>query len=138
MTTIGVYKDRLKEQNLSKPEKVKMIKLRELEHREYENKKCTYFEYKCKNDDDLLFVARFEFVGDDSIDIWDMQIVLPSTSNGIGESQVYYKSFALPKKGIGIDLVCATGLRYFQLCLKDEIQRKMLMDFAITDCAGDM
>ena len=41
-------------------------------------------------------------------------------------------------KGVGIDLVCATGLRYFQLCLKEEIQRKMLMDFAITDCAGDM
>ena len=121
-----------------------MIKLKDLEHREYENKKCTYFEYKCRttdqtlkaNGDDLLFVARFEFVGNDNIDIWDMQIVLPS--KGIGETQVYYKSFALPKKDIGIGLVCATGLRYFQLHLKEEIQRKMLMDFAITDCAGDI
>lgn len=121
-----------------------MIKLRELEHREYSNKKCTYFEYKCRTDeqtlkakgDDLLFIARFEFVGDDNIDIWDMQIVLPNKD--MQETQVYNKSFALPKKGVGIDLVCATGLRYYQLCLKEEIQRKMLMDFAITDCAGDM
>lgn len=121
-----------------------MIKLRELEHREYRNKKCIYFEYKCRTDDqtlktngdDLLFIARFEFVGDDNIDIWDMQIVLPSKD--MGETQVYNKSFALAKRGLGIDLVCATGLRYFQLCLKEEIQRKMLMDFAITDCAGDM
>ena len=65
-----------------------------------------------------------------------MQIVLPSKD--MQETQVYNKSFALPKKGIGIGLVCATGLRYYQLCLKEEIQRKMLMNFAITDCAGDM
>ena len=121
-----------------------MIKLKDLEHREYRDKKCIYFEYKCRaddqtlkaNNDDLLFVARFEFVGDDVIDIWDMQIVLPSKD--MRETQVYSKSFALAKRGLGINLVCATGLRYFQLSLKDEVQRKMLMDFAITDCAGDM
>lgn len=118
-----------------------MIKLKELEHREYLEKKCIYFEYKCKTknesgNDQTLFVSRFAFNGNDEFDSWIMQVIL--LREEMRESQVYTKEFVMPKKNLDLALVCATGLRYFQNCLKSEMLEKMLMDFAITDCAGDM
>lgn len=118
-----------------------MIKLKELEHREYLEKKCIYFEYKCKTKDNsgnnkILFVSRFAFNGNDELDSWFMQIILLKSE--MRESQVYTKEFTMPKKNLDLALICATGLRYFQNTLKQEMMEKMLMDFAITDCAGDM
>lgn len=118
-----------------------MIKLRELEHREYLEKKCIYFEYKCKakdesGNDQILFVSRFAFNGNDEIDSWVMQIIL--LQSGMRESQVYTKEFVMPRRNLDLTLICATGLRYFQNCLKEEMMKKMLMDFAITDFTEGM
>lgn len=118
-----------------------MIKLKELEHREYLGKKCIYFEYKCKTKDEsgndqILFVSRFAFNGNDDYDSWIMQIIL--LQSGMRESQVYTKEFVMPKKNLDLTLICATGLRYFQNCLKEEMMKKMLMDFAISDFTEGM
>ena len=76
-----------------------MIKLKELIHRDYLEKKCIYFEYRCKTKDEsgndqVLFVSRFAFNGNEEIDSWVMQIVL--LQSGMSESQVYTKEFVMP------------------------------------------
>ena len=44
----------------------------------------------------------------------------------------------MPKDNLPLELICATGLKYFQLYLKEEIQAKSNLDFELGDILTGM
>lgn len=105
-----------------------MIQLKELYNRVYQDKDCTGFEYACVDDGEQLFEAKFRKNPMDEKQ-WRMEVVFPRKD--VADSQVYGVSYILPKTGMALELICAIGLRYFQLQIKEEVQLKSNIDFAI-------
>ena len=109
-----------------------MLKLKELEPRTYIGKKCIGFTYTLKNEKgETLFVARFS-ANDEMADKpkeWSMLIVLDRTRDA--DSQVYRFEYIMPRPGLPLELIAATGLKYFQLYLKEEVQSKINLDFTL-------
>ena len=115
-----------------------MITLKELENRVYRGKVCKGFDYKAVNperNNQVLFEARFRR-SDDNENEWEMLIVLERTRDA--DSQVYKFGYIMPRSGLPLELIAATGLKYFQLHLKEELQRKSDYDFALGDILRGM
>lgn len=72
----------------------------------------------------------------DDIGVWNMRVVLMRTRDS--DSQVYNIRYQMPRDGLPVELIAATGLKYFQLSLKEEIQTKSNIDFAIGELVKDM
>lgn len=72
----------------------------------------------------------------DGVGIWEMRIILDKVKGS--ESQVYRVQYQLPRDGLPMELIAATGLRYFQECLKEEIQAKSNYDFVLGELLRDM
>ena len=105
-----------------------MIALKNLQNRVYEGKKCVQFEYYIPNDKGYV-KARFSKKIVDDYAVWCMQIILDRTRDK--DSDVYNFMYKMPKEDLPLELIAATGLRYFQLYLKEEIQMKSNLDFTI-------
>lgn len=111
-----------------------MIKLKDLKNRVYLEKKCISFDYDVLNEEgEFCFEVRFKKLVEK---LWQMKIVLEG--NGESESQVYTFLVSIPKENMPLELIAATGLRYFQMHIKDEIQRKVEFDFAIGEVVKGM
>ena len=54
------------------------------------------------------------------------------------DSQVYTFGYIMPKSNLPLELIAATGLKYFQLYLKEEIQTKSEYDFMLGDVLKGM
>ena len=54
------------------------------------------------------------------------------------ETENWYIYFVMPKAEMPLDLICATGLRYFQMYLKEDIQQKMNLDFLLGEATAGM
>ena len=67
---------------------------------------------------------------------WRMRIVLDKTRDA--DSQVYTFGYIMPKSNLPLELIAATGLKYFQLYLKEEIQTKSEYDFMLGDVLKGM
>lgn len=109
-----------------------MLKLKDLELRSYVGKKCTSFSYTLKDDkSEEAFTAKFTNIDHQSSQAkeWVMLIVLDRTRDA--DSQVYRFSYMMPKANLPLELIAATGLKFFQLYLKEEIQSKVAMDFLL-------
>ncbi len=115
-----------------------MIELKDLENRRYEDKDCTAFTYILTVEKDFKIEYRFYRSLDSDVlkRTWIAQVVLPRTESS--DSQVYYIGFELPKNNLPLPTICATGLKYFQMCMKSEIQKKSNIDFTIGEIVGDM
>lgn len=111
-----------------------MIEIKELKNRVYEQKDCIAFDYELLDSDEnkrekkVLMEARFKREKTDG-KIWRLMVVFPRTEHA--DSQVYFVVFQMPKPNMDLRLVCATGLRFFQMKLKEEIQEKVIIDFEI-------
>ena len=119
-----------------------MILSRDLKNRIYSGKNCMKFEYdlvdESKSKDDQsrnCFVARFERSNEDENE-WNMLIVLKRTRDA--DSQVYNFGYVMPKSNLPLELIAATGLKYFQLYLQQEVQTKMDYDFVLSDVLRGM
>lgn len=118
-----------------------MIRIKELTSRAYEERICTRFEYEVvdKESKDInggkCFIARYVRSPDNDKQ-WTMQVVIPRDQDS--DSQVYTISYIVPSRTIDLVMVAAIGLKYFQLKLKEEIQRKSEWDFAIGNIVKDM
>lgn len=111
-----------------------MLVLKDLENRKYIDKQCVAFTYASVNEkNEQLFEARWILKGENE---WNMQVVFDRTRDA--DSQVYNFGYVMPKGGLSLTLIAATGLKYFQLYLKEEIQTKQIIDFAIGDVTKDM
>lgn len=67
---------------------------------------------------------------------WNMRVVLPRTRDA--DSQVYNFGYVMPREGLPVELIAATGLKYFQMYLKEEVQRKSNYDFVLGELLRDM
>lgn len=111
-----------------------MILLKELGNRAYKEKECIGFEYKVKDEKgDVLVSAQYTKRAPTE---WWMRVIFDRTRDA--DSQVYNFGYKLPKEGMDLVLIAAIGLKYFQMYLKEEVQSKSMIDFAIGDLVKDM
>lgn len=110
-----------------------MVMLKELINRVYEGKECISFEYELEAEDATV---NAQFRRQENPLEWRMRIVLDRTRDA--DSQVYNFGYQLPKASMDLAMICAIGLKYFQLYLKEEVQKKSNIDFAIGDLVKDM
>lgn len=116
-----------------------MLKLKDLENRVYSGKACVGFDYIVKDENEKnkkLFEARFRKVDDENEEHWNLLIVLDHTRDA--DSQVYNFGYIMPKKNLPLELIAATGLKYFQLYLKEEVQIKINYDFTLGEVLKGM
>lgn len=120
-----------------------MIVLGDLRNRRYDGpggKDCVAFDFEAMDDSEkLMFVARFSRIVDPLLgdpNEWNMQIVLNKSRDA--DSQVYTFEYVMPKENLPLPLIAATGLRFFQLHLKDEIQMKHEFEFGIGQIVAGM
>ena len=112
-----------------------MIVLKDLQNRIYSGKQCIGFDYIVKNEKgEIKFEARFR-AGNEKNE-WKMQIVFDRTRDK--DSEVYGFGYIMPRSGLPLELIAATGLKYFQLHLKEEIQQKISYDFLLGEILKGM
>lgn len=104
-----------------------MIILKDLQNRVYSDKECVRFEYVIPIDKERHIVATFK--REKYSNEWNMQIILCRTRDK--DSEVYNFGYIMPKSALPLPLIAATGLKYFQLYLKEEIQMKTNLDFEL-------
>lgn len=112
-----------------------MLKLKDLDNRVYSGKICSEFSYILK-DDKGKPKFRANFARGQEENEWQMRIVLDRTRDA--DSQVYTFRYIMPKSNLPLELIAATGLKYFQLYLKEEIQTKSEYDFMLGDVLKGM
>lgn len=113
-----------------------MLTLKDLDNRVYSDKICSEFSYNLKDDKGKpKFRANFVRSQEDENE-WQMCIVLNRTRDA--DSQVYTFGYIMPKSNLPLELIAATGLKYFQLYLKEEIQTKSEFDFMLGDVLKGM
>ena len=105
-----------------------MLTLKDLDNRVYSGKICSEFSYILK-DDKGRPKFRANFVRGQEENEWQMQIVLDRTRDA--DSQVYKFDYVMPRANLPLELIAATGLRFFQLYLKEEVQSKINIDFSL-------
>ena len=112
-----------------------MIVLKDLQNRIYSGKQCIGFDYIAKNEKgEAQFEARFRTGAEKNE--WKMQIIFDRTRDK--DSEVYSFGYIMPRSGLPLELIAATGLKYFQLYLKEEIQKKMNNDFFLGEILKGM
>ena len=105
-----------------------MIRLKDLQNRVYSGKVCMRFEYELEISNDKTVTAMFKRVVEDA-NMWKMQLVIDKTRDK--DSEVYSFLYALPRAEVPLELIAATGLKYLQLHIKEEIQMKSDLDFVL-------
>lgn len=117
-----------------------MITLKDLQNRVYSGKECIRFEVEVAINREHKILATFKRkIYPDRMDVpneWTMQVILNRTRDK--DSEVYNFGYIMPRNGLALELIAATGLRYFQLYLKEEIQMKTNLDFTIGEIIRGM
>lgn len=105
-----------------------MIKFKDLQNRVYSGKECVRFEYEIPLSEKKTVKAFFEKQKTD-LEEWNMRIVFDRTRDK--DSEVYNFGYVMPREKLPLELIAATGLRYFQLHIKEEVQTKSNLDFTL-------
>ena len=108
-----------------------MLKLKDLQNRVYSGKTCISFEYNIIIDENNILTAKFikrQHHGAQPNE-WNMQIITDRTRDK--DSEVYTFGYVMPRDKLPLELIAATGLKYFQLYLKKEVQAKSNLDFEL-------
>lgn len=115
-----------------------MIRLKDLQNKVYSGKQCVRFEVAIPKDDKRFVLAQFTRIQHEgsTSNEWNMRLILNRTRDK--DSEVYSFGYIMPRDSLPLELIAATGLRYLQLYLKEEIQMKSNMDFAIGEITSGM
>lgn len=115
-----------------------MISFKNLQNKVYSGKQCVRFEVAIEVKDKSYVMAQFVNVGYNKPvrNEWNMRLILNRTRDK--DTEVYNFGYVMPRDNIPLELIAATGLRYLQLYLKEEIQTKSNMDFAIGELVSGM
>ena len=105
-----------------------MLTQKDLECKEYKGKELIAFKY-VQRDKDGNKRWEAQYNKGEQPNEWNVVVVLGRTRDA--DSQVYNFGYIMPKSNLPIELVAATGLKYFQLYLKQELEQKIAMDFEI-------
>lgn len=112
-----------------------MLKLKDLENRIYSGRTCVGFDYTLRDEKGKpQLEARFRL--GEELNHWSMNIVLGRTRDA--DSQVYNFGYVMPKSGLPLELIAATGLKYFQLYIEEEVQTKISYDFMLGEVLKGM
>ena len=113
-----------------------MLRLKDLQNRVYSGKQCAGFQVHVVDDkhEEMLEATYKRHKDDDNT--WSMQVLVPRTRDK--DTEVYVFDYTMPKSNLPLELVAATGMRYFQLYLQQEIQTKSGWDFAIGELVEGM
>lgn len=113
-----------------------MIKFGELKNKVYRNKECVQFEYGIPlNEGKHVYYAKFNRQENNSLE-WNMQIIFGRTRDK--DSEVYNFGYIMPREGLPLELIAATGLKYLQLHIKEEVQAKSNLDFTLGEILTGM
>lgn len=104
-----------------------MLALKDLQNRVYSGKTCIRFECAVPIDENHQVNATFRKMQNPRE--WEMQIIFDRTRDK--DSEVYNFKYIMPKEVLPLNLIAATGLRYFQLHIKKEVQLKSNLDFEL-------
>ena len=112
-----------------------MLILSDLKNRVYSDKQCTRFECNIMMDKDSKqeIEAVFKKV---ALTEWRMQILIDGTRDK--DTEVYNFRYIMPRSNLPLELIAATGLKYFQLYIKEEIQLKSSLDFELGEILKGM
>lgn len=110
-----------------------MLRFKDLQNKVYSGKTCIRFECTIQVDDETSIEAMFKRVNATQ---WNMQVIFGRTNEK--DSEVYNFGYIMPKEGLPLELIAATGLKFFQLYLKQEVQTKSNMDFVLGNVLNDM
>lgn len=119
-----------------------MIKRKELTNLRHDDERCLIgFSYDVVDKDRSPSDAERQCFSADWVKgvdegVWNMRVVLPRDRDA--DSQVYNFCYQMPRDGLPVELIAATGLKYYQLYLKNEIQRKSNFDFVLGELLKDM
>lgn len=115
-----------------------MLKLKDLQNRVYSGKECIRFECEIPYKKNYTLTARFErmkSIPEDTTHAtysgagWTLQIIISRTRDK--DTEVYNFGYIMPRNGLPLELIAATGLKYFQLYIKEEVQAKSNLDFEL-------
>ena len=111
-----------------------MVKQSDLVNRYSINGVCVDFDYILNIDDKRI---RFRFTRNKhNLSVWNMGVIIKRTRDA--DSQVYNFGYQLPKDNMGLTMVAAIGLKYFQMYLKEEVQFKSSLDFTLGEITNGM
>lgn len=115
-----------------------MLHHKDLKNRVYSGKHCVRFEVAVPIGNNMAELAQFFKEPNETSEqeTWMMRIVFDRTRDK--DAEVYAFRYTLPKANIPLELIAATGLKYFQLKLKEEIQNKSNLDFMLGDMLSGM
>ena len=121
-------------QALNKKKGELRMELKDLENRVYEDKKCIRFDYVIKGEqptDNVLVTFNRVFMnGVENVkDTWHIRMILDKTQ--YTDTQVYDAEITIPMHDAPLVIVCGTGLHFIQSLLKEKIQNKSMLEFAI-------
>lgn len=111
-----------------------MIVMKDLQNRVYSGKVCMRFEYEFVVNKKRI-IAYFDRSIENPTE-WNMQIILGRTRDK--DSEVYNFGYMMPRDNLPLELIAATGLKYFQLHVKEEVQAKSNMDFELGEILKGM
>ena len=111
-----------------------MITFKDLKNKVYSDKTCIRFEYELVANEKRI-IANFDRDVENKAQ-WNMQIIFGRTRDK--DSEVYNFGYVMPKDNLPLELIAATGLRYFQLYIKEEIQAKTNLDFVLGEIIRGM
>lgn len=113
-----------------------MIKIKELECKSHIGKSCVGFIYNLKNEKgETVMTARYSRCSGET-SVWVMSIIFERTRDA--DSQVYSFEYMMPRNNLPLELIAATGLKYFKEHLVQEAQRKMDLVFGLSDVLEGM
>lgn len=104
-----------------------MIKLKDLKNRIYTGKACIRFAYEFVANEKQI-IAYFDRNTENQAE-WNMQIIFGRTRDK--DSEVYNFGYIMPRNNLPLEVIAATGLKYFQLYIKEEVQNKSNIDFEL-------
>lgn len=115
-----------------------MITPKDLVNRVYSGRHCIRFEINMDVSNDRTQIAQFHRTMREGYEnsVWCMRVILDRTRDK--DTEVYTFEYVMPRENLPLELIAATGLKYFQLTLKDEIQVKSNMEFAIGEIIQGM
>lgn len=112
------------------------MELKELTNRKYDGNDCIGFTYSVKEEtSDTEIEFKFTRKSKESR-LWQMEVNLPRTINA--DMQCYIFPYEMPRDNMQLTLICATGITYFHVYLKDEISFKSMIDFELGEITRNM
>lgn len=117
------------------------INLKEIENRKYDGNEPVSFEYTVKGLDGPHGEPQemrvwFERTNPDK---YGLDITKPTYEVfTFIDDVVYRKVFGMPKNGMPLEMVVATGLNLLRFALQDEVSYKQMVGIAIMDVIKDM